>query len=497
MPYKTISLKLLRPSRVKRNFLDNALERYSLSFEQILRRIGSLNPNLAVLSKTQQQKLLDAEVMSIADNYDAQPFKDALKMDISMLLSSYSGRVKAGMQSNFPVTRTDNEDINKIINSDEKVTKRQINAVFDKLGNYRPLLLCRFGINRDYSILKQNNTDGYYVKVYLFNLKNAIPVNGNENKPLKYITNGEELTHTRRKKRYLILPLQTGDWQKKHLKEIEQGKAMPKSAVLVKKGHEYFLNVRLWYEPISAFSVKTYLGVVRGVTGELCYHVCCRNGEGLETGIISSNKNRGKNRLHHLANSILKLAADNKSQLVLYNLTTRSDSLNQSDWIASVSPSEYTELEQMVAYKSELRGLPVPVSVSPSGVFYKCPCCTSFKYANRMDRNIFLCTNCGFSGRLEEIGAGNLARALITYKRNKLNVHYYQQHGEIHFYCKALGLSYSCTDGSHALNSFYKYIYTYLIESQNKKNKKLTSIYKKLSSSDDISEHIKLIPVKN
>lgn len=491
MPYTTISIKLLRPSQSKRRFLDDAFRAYSMAFEQILRSVAGSASDLG--KKGDLMKRMDKELMSGVDELGAQPFKDALKLDVSMLLSGYHGRVRQGMKAGFPLTRSEDDDLQQALCEVGETSKARLNALLLKYRQDRPVLFPRFDTSRDYAILKAPDSGDYFLKLYLFSLKNALLSVYDTERPLVYLTNGEPLTHNRAKKRYLVLPLQVGERQKRYLADVESGNAAPKSAILVKKGKEYYLNVKLWYEPQEPAEAETFLGLARGVSGELYYTLCTHEGELLEQGSLSPGNAGGRNRLHLLVHQATKLAKQHSSKLILANLT-RSDGLGQRGWSPRLSVNEYKKLVELLTHKAELEGLQKPVLVSSTGIYYRCPCCGSFKYTNRMNRDIFLCTSCGYSQKLEKVGAGNLARALLNYNQSRLAVTYASADGQLEFYCKLLNLRVALPADEQAVAGFFAALEDYIAHlSQQKLTRKQMSFLKKVEAAQDLRSLVEFV----
>lgn len=485
MPYKTISIKLLRPTTSKRAYLDDAIRRYSEAFEYLLRTIRQKRKQQSE-TKVGFLKMMDKDMMAQLDQFDVQPFKDSLKLDVSMVLTTYQSRKRSEPKIGYPVSSTANEDIVQLVNAKRRLTQRQVDTVFDKYHKARPVLFCRFDSNRDYSILYDKKKDRFYARLFLFNLKNALPGTHYPEESLRYLGSDRFLTNNRRKKRFLVLPLEIGEWQKQHLEDIDQGRAQPKSAQLIREGDEYFLNVRIWYEPVPILDCPNYLGVCRGIHQELFYAVCNEDDQIIDFGPIYSNNENGKNRLHALSNRVIQLAKEKRCRIILCNLVSRSDGLNYNDREVPLSVGDYNSIINMVQYKAEFQGLQEPVIVSASGIFYRCPKCFTFKYSNRLDQDKFLCVRCGYFHGLELVGSSNLARTLINYSNNKIAVRFSCIDGKAYFSCALLDLNFSCEANEYMFEQFYQHLQQYVATPPRRMTKKQRSILHKFIAADEI-----------
>lgn len=126
MPYKTMQIKLLNPSKSKKALLEDAIWRYSTAFEILLREIKKFLTDTPP-SKTELLKLMDKNFFKCVSNLGVEPFKDALKLDLARLLAVYFSK-----KSSYPVTRTFDEDIEVLLKSEEKISKLKLNTVFEK-----------------------------------------------------------------------------------------------------------------------------------------------------------------------------------------------------------------------------------------------------------------------------------------------------------------------------------------------------------------------------
>lgn len=496
MPYKTVSIKIRKPTTKKKKILDHAIRRYTDAFERLLRAMKPHLHDNPGGSKMGFLKLMDREVMAQLDELHVEPFKDALKLDVSMLLATYAGRISSGQKTRYPVVCTGDTDIENILNQDDSLQQRVLDAVFEKYQKTRPAMFCRFDKNRDYSILKDRKTGSYYLKLYLYNLADAVEAPTRKEADFYYLPPFENSAFSSKKRRrYVLFPLDTGQWQEQFLQEIEQKKAVPKSAELICHKGKYFFNIRLWYEMGEEIPCKNFMGVCRGVQSDLFYTVCTPDGQTKYSGQINAFHEMGRNRLHSLANQIIEIATENQCRIVMENLSKRGDRLEQEKLKPPLSATEYNQMANFVFYKAEFRGLTKPVLVSPNSTFYKCPQCCAFKHTNRLGNNLFLCVSCGYTGTLEAVGSRNLALTLQSYQKSKIQVLYKRVNGQIQYKCKVLDLSFQCAEDIHAMHNFEQFLRTFVRHPDENLTKAQSSIIKKLNSSRNLSENIEYLEV--
>ncbi len=464
MPYKTMQIKLLNPSKSKRDLLEDAIDRYSTAFEILLREIKSILP--AVLPpKTELLKLMDKNFFKCVSNLGVEPFKDALKIDLARLLAVYFSK-----KSSYPVTRTFDEDIMALLDGEEKISKPKLDAAFEKYQKKRPLLFCRFDEKRDYSIF-QSEKGTYFAKLYLFNRKNA-----------------------QNSKRYAVFPLDAAEWQQKFLNDMKSGICTPKSAELIQKKDEFYLNIRFWYPALPKHHFSAYIGIVRGINSDLYYAVSLKSGEIISTGSINVNNIYGLNKFHSLSNEIIRLAKENKAYIIMENLSTSNDNLKMKGLKVPLSVGDYNKIAFLVSYKAELAGLEIAF-VSANSIFYRCTRCGNFKRANRFLKDKFICTMCGHSDNLEEIGSSNLAKTLITYKNNKIPVYYKAEENSIVFRLDILDYEVVCAKSLSAANEFCERLKNHIALNINNFSKHQQFTAKKLLGENAFSK-INFIEIK-
>ena len=466
MGYKTISIKLMKPTLTKKKILDNAFERYDGAFKfifnSVLEKESSIkNSNI----KNQYLKLIDKDIMDKVNSFNVEPFKDSLRIDVAKQLAIMEGNLK---------NKYSNMTKNKVL----------------KIKN-RPIYFCRFSNNREFTLLKDLENERYYVKIHLFNRKLSIKKNIEEFKVLQYITSNDEfLKMVDSKITYEIFPLRLGKWQEEHLNDIENGKGVPKSGYLIKKGENFYININIWYEEPKKSNYTNFLGVCRGIKDQLCYSICDDCGETIKSGKINKDNVNGINKIHALSNEIMNLAKEFKCKIILCNLVKSNDRLKNNDFTVPLSVGQYNMICDKITYKCNFEGVNEPVKVSANSIFFRCPVCDTCKISNRFEKDSFHCVVCGFWGNIEEVGPMNLSTTLIRYSVNKLRVYYERRGGYITFIFRAFDITYTCKDDELAMENFLAYFKEFIFLNVDILNKKQLSIIKKLSNKKETLKSI-------
>lgn len=451
----TIALKLHNPSKRKKEIIDTAMLNYSKAYQYLLdkayerldyfKTVCADNPGAYRAQSI--VKLIDKNLMKELNQFDIQPFKDALKIDFGTTLSSFLALSKTQKNCAYPIAYLDNtqfekkynELCKKYINSKNKNCeyKREIDRLLNKEQNLKPLFFCRYDKIRDFCLLYDYNANKYYAKLYLMNCKdkNRKEIqNQNGKRELYYIHKHKELFTSKKKERFLLFPLSFGKWQEQYLKKAIESPEILKTARLTKKNGEYYLMININIATDERIDTQTYLGLGRGINSPIHYTVLNKNGTYItDASLICDMNTNQKNatkrlhNLHKLANNIVKIAYNQKSQVIVVSLKTIKDRLkwidtNDNIHLPLISNYEYNQLIRILKYKLQWRGLPPPISISPVGIYYSCPDCRLHCYQNRFSKDIFICTNCGKTLQIDQLGSLNIAKRLNDNMKDLLKI---------------------------------------------------------------------------
>jgi IS605 OrfB family transposase len=113
---------------------------------------------------------------------------------------------------------------------------------------------------------------------------------------------------------------------------------------------------------------------------------------------------------HCLSKRIVAKAECTKRAIVLEDLThIRTRMKARRSQRATLHSWAFAQLRSFIAYKAQLRGVPVHF-VDPRNTSRTCPACGHCTKENRKTQASFVCTSCGFAGPADVIAAGNIAR---------------------------------------------------------------------------------------
>jgi len=152
----------------------------------------------------------------------------------------------------------------------------------------------------------------------------------------------------------------------------------------------------------------------------------------------------GKNTTQEIyiaANEIVDKALTYSSQVILENIKAPNTVGIGSDDKPILSKSVYYSIDRILTYKLENKGLPRPVRVSPSGIFFTCPQCGKNTKKNKAAKDMFLCVSCGTVYELDFLGSLNLANKLMKYRNDSIKIKVSKEADGISFSNNLLGLN--------------------------------------------------------
>lgn len=528
MTMRTIVLKIYKPSMKKKQILDEALQNYTMAYQYLL---DAAQPEIEKIkldyvdkngkySAKKVSKWIGSNFNLVLNEFDIEPFKDSLKIDFGATIAGYLNLVATGEVSEYPSSYISgeafNNEYNKVmdlcINDDENPEKslKRIDRLMSKNENLRPIFFCRYATNRNYSILYDELKDRYYIKMYLMNFHNENRKKFDENSAtvLRYISKNRDVFKVHGKPEgFLILPVSFGKYQEKYLQLVSKNPEMIKTARLVKRKEEYFLSINMEIEAVETIKVNNYMGVTRGIENIINYTMV----NNIDGTVIYGNEKPKENsiklnKLHEIANRLIQLAKDNNCQVIMEKLVHKGDKLsymdkNNKEYNPILGCFQYNRLYDILKYKLPAKGLPPPIRVSSLSIFHTCPRCASNTKGNRFSHNVFMCTNCGMSLSIEEIGSNNLSRKLIKYKNDLVKVKVEGTTEGIKYINSDLGIEFSSKNNysdndklRNKINAVIKDFYINMDSEKRKKTfKKKFSFIKKLETNDDVLKVIKIV----
>ncbi|MDF3000332.1 MAG: hypothetical protein K0Q48_451 [Bacillota bacterium] len=497
MGYYTITLKLHRPSRVKREILQNAMENYTRAFDYLLRQAedGSLETEeFKAGGKYKLTKWVDKDMSARLNRFEIQPFKDSLKLDFAMTMSSYIELKDQGRKVGFPGTYEDSEG---------------------RLKSLRPIFFCRCDINRDYCLLYDEDKNKYFVKLYLLNQRSALvrePGRAGESR-LSYIhKKSQPPERNAARERFVILPLSFGVHQEAYLKRCLDQPEMLKTARLIQKNGAFYMAVNLELPDEERLEAESFMGVSRGPGNSLSITVTDVDGTVVEvqTMVLQAGKRlRGGKppaEIYLAAKRVVEKALYYRCKVILENLAEYTDKASDLDFGRGkdqrvLRKSTYQAFERILRYKLDFAGLPTPVQVSPFGIFSTCPKCGLNSKKSVTSKEMFLCVSCGAAYQLKYLGSINLSNKLIKYQKDDIKIKVINEASGIRLSNEILGLNMEMTGTEDVMVHLNRNIKELIREAKDsgiyrmgrREYRKKWSLIQKIESYDDITKHITFI----
>ncbi len=411
MGLRTIHLKIHKPGKLKREIIQKAFENYNNAFNYLLKtafdNIDDIESNYkspkGTYSTLSLSKWIDSRISNELNNFDVQPFKDSLKLDFGMTMASYFAQKQTKPDMVFPNFRQDNAQVN------------------EKL---RPIYFCRYDTKRSFCLLYDPDSNKYFAKLFLMNIKNAkVRKIAANNRELVYISKNPEPAKSLKRETFIIVPLSFGKWQEDMLSQAVERPEILRTARLLWKNNEYFLSMSINLPEEQEIKTTTFMGVSRGIRNDINYTIADEKGNSITKGSLENCKNTKdrKQIICKMANTIADIALKNKSMVILQNLVGKGDKLSWREEGTVHKPAYgckmYNDLVRVLDYKLPQKGLPVPAKVSSVDIFHTCCVCGSNTRKNRFSETLFICTTCGASYSMDELGSRNLAVKLIKYEK--------------------------------------------------------------------------------
>lgn len=503
--------------------MDEALMNYTRAFQYLLQRandeIEEITSNF--IDEKGQYRTYNiknwfrGDIDTKLNDFSIEPFKDSIKIDFSGVMAEYLTKKKMGEAINFPsgyINEQENEKkAIKVLHSlgDNYENTNNYNSLIQGQKKTRPIYFCRYSERRNFCILYSPEENKYYAKVYLMNVKNEkrkIAISNSSQKLIYINKNKDDFIDNGRKNCYLLFPLAFGKYQEEYLREAQNKPEVLKTARLYKKGEEYFLSINIEVEKKKCIETSSYLGLSRSLVNTVNCTIVDNEGEQLSfSGIASWTEDFEESEINRLANEILELARKNHSQIILENLNKIGDKLgwvekNGRSYYPIININKYNRLASIIENKVNEYELPKPIRVSGVGIYYTCPNCLSYSETNRFSKDRIICTCCGYTKDLEEVGGIILARKLIKYSKDRVKFFLETTPKGIRIINKILNFEFYPSDPFNCTNELKKEIGKLIQYYQSNIGEKLTDpefmkrfgIIKKLENNIDIIEIIQI-----
>lgn len=445
---------------------------------------------------------------------------------------------------------------------------KKLKAEIDRINDFVPISFSRFDEKRDACLLYSPKKNRYYVKLYIMGREESIKVFKNH-KPknieavkdfdeLIYLPSGHRFETDKTKPQpYIILPLEFGLWHEKYLKMIRKGEATPSAMKLIKRNEDYYIDLPVnigtdrqekWkkFDKEKIIKTETRLGIDMGVACIASIAVVKdiktepiftkkfieetkEYNEAFERYVeklIIAQKNCSnypqdkkyiQGILHRVANEIIKIAVEYKSDIYVEDLnidkstkriksTPKFQKYNKKTIkriVKQLNRWAYGELYKILKYKAEINNLTKVRKVNPKFTSEECSMCghneiitSNAKNENRETQSLFVCKKCGFTYDADINAAINIANRYyntVKLKSKELNNMIIVEHNL--FDIQGMGC-----DSYYAIQDFLNKLKKYYDEYKNmsaelKKDKKLKQQYAILAKLDysDYEKYFSLV----
>ena len=144
-------------------------------------------------------KMMDREILAPLNEKGLEPFKDAIKLDAAMILTTYAGRRRRGKTVRYPSVRVYDEKLECAGPTGNFFPKKNTARLLQSCAVCIRCFFCRYDRGRDYSLLRDTKSGRLYAKLYLYNRQNAILVHPERGRELCYLPQETETLQSGKK----------------------------------------------------------------------------------------------------------------------------------------------------------------------------------------------------------------------------------------------------------------------------------------------------------
>ena len=511
MAYKTLALKLYRPSGKKRRMIDQAMMNYTLALRRLLavcrEKVEALARSGEPVSRKELLSLPGREMLRDLNEFDAQPFKDSLVMEFAAVSLLFIAQFRRNAAAKYPEIYLGPDDfrrgLGRLVEEFDagKISRDEAESEYGRLslrfGRIHPFYFGRYSSTRDFCLLHDDNSGRFYAKLYLLNHSHAVDSGQEPGKlQLRVIAPGmPEAPPAGGKIRYIVVPLAFGKYQLAELNRVLENPKMLRTAHLKKVKNDYYLLLHIECGAAGRMEAKSRMGIARGFGGGLCYTVETPDGEIADRGIIEKEEPE-EQELYLLSRKILRLCKKYRPQVILEAYGGKNDGLpfGEGGNEAPMKTSRYARLCGILKLRLAEQGLPAPVVLGANGLFISCPRCGRMLKKSRITSALFACVECGYAAPVEQVGSLNLVRRLSRYGQDRVPVYHKSEDGKEEYFNPNIGFECSMPAGSPDLSRMYLELKLYVGEpSRVFQNSKKFAILRKLRESPDIRKAVRIV----
>ncbi len=373
-----------------------------------------------------------------------EPVAQGLARDVSMAASSYIELRSNGREAEWPVQHVEAEHAYEtaldafrtaLTRDDENLARDEFSRVTRPVMP-RPMTIAR---ERDAQLLRERENGPVVAVLNIVSAREKAARTTIIKAGVNAAT-GEAIPAKKSATR-LIVPISCSKW---HENKFLSGRCALKSSIIYRKGERWFMMAQFAFETVRV-ETSGALGIDRGLVNTLSGAVvdeaggvkavlpisgsavgeAIRAAEGRarayqrRTGRTIPLHRRGANQiLHKITNEIVARAKSLRSRVVMENLdgfksalvSKRAKGARRSSWQKALKKAQLGKIEQMLAYKLALAGLPAVKTVAAGGTSVTCSACGQRDAKSRASQDRFECVACGHAAHADLNAAVQIAR---------------------------------------------------------------------------------------
>lgn len=359
---------------------------------------------------------------------------DGLLRDIEQSLSSFIELKVGGFSPSYPSRPTSapslDEGIDALAAAVDDSTYAEARDLIGRASKQRQPSVRPITLNRRVDGLLVKDSEGRFAVALNVLIPSAEKKMGKGRKSLRragFDPNTGEPIEAFRSERYILAPVEMSQW---HQDKFLKPNMRLRSSLVFERGGHWFMVAQFEVQVAKAAMTGACLGIDRGVVHPVSASVVSDGGVVLEVGQPAGpeigerigwalrrrrweQRRRGQassrhlefvdHALHRLTNDIVASALKHGAEVAIEALdglkstitTPRPKGTRKHGWRTVLKRAQLGKIEQMLAYKLALAGLPRLREVLAGGTSNTCSNCGYQHKKNRLDRGTFKCLACG------------------------------------------------------------------------------------------------------
>ncbi len=430
--YLTAKIKL-RPSRRKAAVLERARSAVEEAFWHRMEILRPAADQLLVIEK-KKDRVAELKRMTLPASLKSyglpSSLRDGLASDLERSISSYVELKLGDFGPEWPsrqrpyASRLEDglDDLARSASKEEENLARNEIYRGGQPERFRPFILTR---GRECRLLRKEENGSLVLVLEI--------VSANDPRSQKaFISDGidactGEVMAAKASKTRLLMPVSLSKW---HENKFLSGKSILRSCIISRDGGDWYMNAQFEMATPAEITPEGVLGIDRGITMTAAGAIVGMNGHVKDLVATAGSEvsarvrryerlNRKHQRrkgvprkghrqavdqiLHELANDVVALAKEGRLAVAMEKLdgfklvitTKRARGTRRSGWQKHLKKMQLAKLEDILAYKLRLAGLPPLQQVVAPGTSQTCSACGYRDRSNRPSQAEFKCSSCG------------------------------------------------------------------------------------------------------